>query len=331
MTKKDLRGLVVLMKGDKSLVQTKKIRIYQREKLVDMMHFLIPLHYEQWDGSDEEHPDMSVFTVILQYLGADQTIHAETLVRKSDGQGGYDDYVDADENPTHMIYELPIDTSLTTQAGDITMKLNLQYIRYEGGTVSDNDESEAEEPTPVQYVLNTEDTKITILPVADYYSLVPDESLSVINQKIAELDARQREIEATAEVYDQSKADNIELFIDKYNQCIRLTSHGKPIGDEIDLNTLGDAISDWQEAGLIKVITDEDIDPEPGPSPSPSDEYANDIVLVVNERERAIYLTHNGRKIGTPIYLEDLGVAVSDADEQGLIRVVTDDTSESDD
>ena len=48
-------------------------------------------------------------------------------------------------------------------------------------------------------------------------------------------------------------------------------------------------------------------------------------MLAINEQEKALYLTHNGKRIGTPIYLDDLGVAISDADPSGLIKVITDD------
>lgn len=314
MTKNELYGMVILLKSDKSLIQTKKISIFQRENLVDRLNFLIPFQYEGMD--------IEPFNATLQYLDVSGTVHAEKLVRLSDGQGGYEDYEDADGNKTHMIYRLDVDSKLTLLAGDITIKLTMDYIDYAGQTTSDSDDEEAPEPTPVHHVFNSDSTIITVKPIADYYSIVPDESLSLINQKIAELDARQKEIEATAEIYDQEKADSIELHVDPYNQCIRLMSHGKPIGEEIDLNTLGDEISDWQEAGLVKVITDED---EPGPTPS--EEYANDIVLVVDEHTRAIYLLSNGKKIGNPIYLEDLGNAVADATQAGLIKVITDDSN----
>lgn len=324
MTKDSLYGYVILLKNTKELVATKRIRIYQREKLADRMNFLVPFDLEDFNRQSSEYPDMSQFTCILQYIGVDGTIHAETLQRKR-VNGEIVDYEDNDGNVTHMIYELPIDTSFTLISGDIKLKLNLQYVDYEASTTSENDEVSAPDPEPKQYVINSDDIIVTVLPVADYYSIVPDESLSIINQKIAELQTKQEQLEATAQVYDQGKADSIELHISRDRQCLRLTSHGEPIGEEVDLNTLGDEISTWQQAGMIKVITDED-EPTPPIPPTPSGDYANDIILVVNERERALYLTHNGRKIGTPIYLEDLGIAVSDADPQGLIKVITDDS-----
>lgn len=314
MQKTDLKGMVILLKTDKSLIQTRKIRICQRENMIDKLHFLVPLIYEDLD--------MTPFTITMVYVCPDGTVLAETLKRMSDSLGNYIDYEDADGNPTHMIYELPVSSSFTQFSGDITVKLTMDHIDQAAQTSSGSDDEEAPDPEPVHYVFNSDSTIIHVLANADYYSAVSDASMSIINQKIADLEAKQKALEQTANIYDQTKGDSIELHIDKYSQCIRLLSHGRPIGKEIDLNELGDAVSDWQEAGLVRVITDED---EPEPAPVPSEEYANDIVLVVDEQTRAIYLLSNGKKIGNPIYLEDLGTAISDATEAGLIKVVTDD------
>lgn len=314
MQKADLTGMVILLKSDKSLIQTRKIRICQRENMVDKLRFLVPLVYEGLD--------MTPFTVTMVYVCQDGTVMAEVLERMPNGEGGYEDYEDADGNPTHMIYQLPVTSVLTQFAGDITVKLTMDYINNEAQTSSNSDDEEAPDPEPIHYVFNTDTTIITILANVDYYSTVSDASMSIINQKIAELKAAQEQLSDTADVYNKSKADDIELHVDPYNQCIRLMSNGRPIGHEIDLNDLGDAVSDWQESGLVKVITEDD---EPQPTPTPSDEYANDIVLVVDQSTKAIYLLSNGKKIGNPIYLEDLGTAIADSTAEGLIKVITDD------
>lgn len=315
MTKTDLKGLVIYMNDMKDLIQTKKIKICQRENLSDKMFFLIPLTYN--------YEDMEKYIVLLVYQCPDKTARSVKLSRLSNGQGGYENYEDVNGNETHMIYHLDVSSDITTLAGDVTLSLSMQYTDYEGQTSSDSDDQESPEPGDgTVHVINTEETIVHIMPIKDYYAVLDDERLSVLNRDIARLEAAQEQLNNTAAVYDRDKADSLELHVDPYNQCIRLTSHGKPIGEEIDLNRLGTEISDWNEEGLVRVITDEDA-PEPGPIPT--DEYADNIVLVVDESTKAIYLTHKGHKIGTPIYLEDLGIAVSDADSQGLIKVITDD------
>ena len=316
MTSEELVGLVIFMNSQKQLIQTRKIRIFQRENLVDKMKFLIPLVYQG--------EDLTPYQVTLQYVDTSGTVHMEFLKRatinpEESEEPEYDDYEDKAGNKTHMVYILDVNSKLTLYPGDITLKLSMNYVDYEGQTVASTNNEPAPDPEPRYHILNTGETIISILPIADYYSIVPDEKWSKLDTKIAELDARQKEIEATAEIYDSSKADSIELHVDKFNQCIRLTSHGEPIGEEIDLNSLGEELSDWTSEGLVRVITDED-----EPTPEPTEEYADNIVLVVDENTKAIYLTHRNKKIGTPIYLADLGIAVSDADSQGLIKVITD-------
>ena len=238
MTKQELVGMVILMDSQKMLIQTKRIRIYQRENMVEKLHFL-PYSLEP-------------FSVTMMNLRQEGTVMAEKLERLSDGQGGYDNYCDADGNPTHMVYCLPVSSQITQFSGDITVKLTLDYIDQEAQTSSDNDNDSAPEPTPIHYVLNTDDTVIPVLALADYYSVVPEESLSIINQKIAELDQKQKELEATAEIYDAEKADNLKL--DQEEGTLYLTSHDKQVGDKIDLNDLGDGVSQFTDEGLVSVV-----------------------------------------------------------------------------
>ena len=49
---------------------------------------------------------------------------------------------------------------------------------------------------------------------------------------------------------------------------------------------------------------------------------ADDIKLDLDEK--SLYLTNNGEKTGTPIALNDLGNAISDNTEDGLVSVITD-------
>lgn len=92
---------IIFMNTDKSLIQTKKMTIYQRENLVDKIKFLIPQKYE--DLNLEE------LKVVLKYVDQGNIAHAEYL-QKEDAL--YENM---------LSYILPINTSLTRFCGDIKL------------------------------------------------------------------------------------------------------------------------------------------------------------------------------------------------------------------
>lgn len=240
MTKDDLKGLVILMKNDKTLLQTKKIRIHQRENLVDKLYFLIPKDYQ-----DQK---LENYNVTLLYIGQDGTVMMEILEKKDE------DYTSSNGEETHMIYCLPVDSNLTKFAGDITLHLSLDYVDYAGQTESSSDDEESEDPEQIHYVLNTDETVITVLPIKDYYSVVPDSSLAEINNKIAELDAQTKTLQEAATAISVEKADDIELSTSDGSGKLYLKSNGKLIGTPIDLEDLGDALVDDNPDGLVTVV-----------------------------------------------------------------------------
>ena len=138
------------MNDDKSLRATQKATIYQREKLVDKMQFLIFNQYENTDLTD--------FTTILKYKDQGQVAHMEILTKDETqeykGQG-------------YTTYTLPIDTNLTQFAGDVELRITLLKVDLEN---------------KIQYVLHTGECVITVLPLEDYYTFVTDESLEYIDK-----------------------------------------------------------------------------------------------------------------------------------------------------
>ena len=62
----------IIMNDDKSLRKGETVKIYQREKLVDKLQFLLPLTYQDFD--------LSGFTVTLKYIDQGNVAHAEILV-----------------------------------------------------------------------------------------------------------------------------------------------------------------------------------------------------------------------------------------------------------
>lgn len=208
----------ILMNSDKSLVCTTRTTLYQRDKLVDKLQILIPQTYEDINLSD--------FMAVLKYVDQGNEVHSEILIQDEEL------YKDS-----YLRYTLPIDTNLTRFAGDIKLCLTLNKVDME---------------EMKEYSLNTCETTITITPLSDYYSFISDKSLSVIDQKVNELNAKLEAIDKMATTYDETKADNIKL--DKETSEIYLTAHNKQIGDKIAINDLGNAIAEETKDGLIPII-----------------------------------------------------------------------------
>lgn len=208
----------ILMNSDKSLVCTIKTTLYQRDKLVDKLQILIPQTYEDINLSD--------FMAVLKYVDQGNEVHSEILIQDEEL------YKDS-----YLRYTLPIDTNLTRFAGDIKLCLTLNKVDME---------------EMKEYSLNTGETTITIAPLSDYYSFISDKSLSVIDQKVNELNVKLEAIDKMATTYDETKADNIKL--DKDTSEIYLTAHDKQIGDKITINDLGNVIAEETKDGLIPII-----------------------------------------------------------------------------
>lgn len=208
----------ILMNSDKSLVCTTKTTLYQRDKLVDKLQILIPQTYEDINLSD--------FTAVLKYVDQGNEVHSEILIQDEEL------YKDS-----YLRYTLPIDTNLTRFAGNIKICLTLNKVDME---------------EMKEYSLNTGETTITITPLSDYYKFVSDESLSIIDQKVNELNVKLEAVDKMSTAYDETKADNIKL--DKETSEIYLTAHNKQIGDKIAINDLGNAIAEETKDGLIPII-----------------------------------------------------------------------------
>lgn len=186
----------IIMNKQKELIVTEKIYLYQRENLADKIQFLIPPEYNDLSLTD--------FTAVLKYVDQGNVAHAETLTKDDELYKG------------KIRYTLPIDTSLTRFAGDISIRITFSKVDMD---------------TKKQYVLHTSEITITISPLSDYYSFVPDESLEFVDQLVGTLEAKIDATEKIAETYDKKKADNITYDDNK----IQLTSNGEKIGNSITI------------------------------------------------------------------------------------------------
>lgn len=183
------------MNDDKSLTATVVTTLYQREKLADKIQILIPPNYGELD--------LNEFTATLKYVDQANVPHAEILKK------------DAELYKEHIRYVLPVDTELTQYAGDITIRLTFTKTDMEVKKV---------------FVVHTGELVIKISPLKNYYSFVPDESLEFVDQIVSDLQNKISALDKIADIYDKTKADNIQI---KNGKTLQLLSNHIPIGDEV--------------------------------------------------------------------------------------------------
>jgi len=270
------------MNKDKSLTATKKATIYQREKLVDKIQFLLPQKYEQLDIRD--------CIIVLRYIDQGNVAHAEKLIQ------------DEELYKERIRCLMDVNTDLTRFAGDI--KAHLSFLRL-------NPENSLHEE-----VLKSGEILITISPINELYAFAGDDYLDIVDKAMLELEAKQKAQDLIAETYNKEKADN--LVLDRENSSIYLESNGIPINKStIPLNNLGDAISDETESGLIRVITEDEIE-----VPTPDDGQTIKYTLQLNQDTDELLLLANGIVVSV-IPTKDIGESIIDSTPEGLNEIIT--------
>ena len=185
----------------------------QRSKLVDTVHFLTAPTYKGRNMSD--------FTVLLEYkLPVSQEPHSEILTLSDELY------------KENLEYKLPVDTSLTKEAGQVEMQLSfLKNEMDEDGNVT-------------QYVRKISPCFVNIIPVSAWSNMVPDSELAAIDQRILKLDAIANQLGEMQETVFDTKADDISYE----DNTIQLIANGKKIGSshvldqqkEMDVTEFGD-------------------------------------------------------------------------------------------
>ncbi len=270
------------MNNDKSLSASVKATLYQREKLVDKIQFLLPQKYEQLDIRD--------CTIVLRYIDQGNVVHAEKLIQ------------DEELYKERIRCLMDVNTDLTRFAGDI--KAHLSFLRL-------NPENSLHEE-----VLKSGEIIITISPINELYAFTGDDYLDIVDKAMLELEAKQKAQDLLAEAYNTEKADN--LVLDRENSSIYLESNGIPIDKStIPLNALGDAISDETESGLVRVITEDEIE-----VPAPDDGQSIKYTLQLNQDTDELLLLANGIVVSV-IPTKDIGESIVDSTPDGLNEIIT--------
>lgn len=170
----------------------------QKEKLFNTLCFLVPQYYNGYD--------MSKTTLTMRYLlPISREFKTETLVLSNEK---YEEC---------LKYNLPIDTNLSKEFGNIELNLTFTMLDIDGNG------------NPVQRVRKTGSHMLNITKIPDWDSVIPDSALSALDQRIIALDLQNKKLESIMEC----KADNI-----KYNEDtneLQLLSGENEIGNKVTL------------------------------------------------------------------------------------------------
>ena len=203
-------AFVILVNDDNTMTITQRRRIVQRSKLVDDLWFLVAPTYN-------DHA-MDSFTVLLEYvLPVSKRYRTEILTLS----GSYNEY---------LKYLLPIDTDLTSEAGDIDLMIS--FIK------ADIDMS----GKSVQRARKVTGAKVHITSIAAWSDIIPDSALSALDQRIIKTDAQIRALAELENILAITKAD--DLVYDKENNELQLSANGVNIGSKVKLNCTEASLED---------------------------------------------------------------------------------------
>jgi hypothetical protein len=129
-------------------------------------------------------------------------------------------------NDCFLQYKLPFDTELTSEAGQIELKLTFAYVDMDASGKM------------VQRVRKTSSTTIDIISIATWSDFIPDEALSSLDQRILKLDAQMRGLNDYMDVLDNNQVDN--LVYNEDDETLQLSAKGVGIGDKVSVRDMID-------------------------------------------------------------------------------------------
>ena len=212
----------LLLQDDNSVIATQRQTIVQRSSLVDVLRVIVPRYY----GDDRY--DMKDFDLTLEYcLPVSNEVQFASLKLE-----------DAEYKKDYLLYKMDISSRMTAECGIVKMHFSFMrnYVQEDG--------------TAIQQVREFTPYEMTIIPLASYLT-VPDAALSQISQMYLAGKSQIEALEHLAAILSQSKADNIKL--DVINEQIYLTANGVPIGQPININELGNEITEKTIQGTVKI------------------------------------------------------------------------------
>ena len=216
---------IFLLENDNEIIATHREVLMQRSKLVDEIWFLVNPKYKTCEN------DMSVFSVMLEYiLPASKSYHSLELVQDKEG---YKEY---------LKYKVPLDSNLSSEAGDIELQLSFVYVGLDA------------DGNGVQKVRKTRPAKLHITPIAAWGDIIPDSALSAIDQRIIKTQAQIKELGYLTEVINENQVNN--LVYDDESDTLQLMAGNKGVGDKV-------SVKDMLDDGAPVVDFDSDSEDKP--------------------------------------------------------------------
>lgn len=189
-----------LINEDNTLTCSVEERIMERSKMVDNLHFLADTTYKGVDMSD--------YTVLLEYLLPVSKRYKTEILTKSD-----------ELYKNKLEYVLPFDTNLTNEPGDVQIQLTFSNITMDP------------DGKTTQHVRKVGPGVVHIVPISAWSDVVPDASLTAVDQRILALEALAKSLQDRNQAIFDSKADNLSYE----DQVLQLTANGKKIGNAIKI------------------------------------------------------------------------------------------------
>ena len=212
----------VLINNDNTVTVTERQRIMQNSKLIDILRIIVPKTYNELD--------MSQFTARLEYLKP--ISHEHNFVEL--------EIEDADYKTNFLLYKIRIDTTLTSEVGDVQFMLTFIDVNMTDDGVVE---------TPVRKI---DIFTMPVFPIANWF-VVPDSALSTLDQRII---ANQEAIMAMADLQSSIADNNLDdIKLDTDTNTLYGTSGGTKKGTGVKLEDLGDVIADSTSDGMVYVNT----------------------------------------------------------------------------
>lgn len=203
----------ILVKPDDTLIATNRENIYHRTSLVHNLRFLVDPLYNDGNGTI----DIRSCICTLEYKTPISNTYVPVILTPS-----------VDLYKEKVEYLLPVDTAITSEVGNVEMKLSWVKLEME----SDGNFKERVRKTPT--------ITIEVLPVAQWSDYVADSKLDIITQTLLTNQAQNEQMKVYVEQIKQltqyntlTKADN--MTYNEETNTLQLQSMGMPIGNPVIL------------------------------------------------------------------------------------------------